>query len=61
MVVTSEAFHSLGTVECRTLGLPDLRFAIIPHPFGSIKRDAVRSHAAKAWEQVEAALTKQTV
>ncbi|HLE79726.1 MAG: hypothetical protein A3G20_00085 [Acidobacteria bacterium RIFCSPLOWO2_12_FULL_59_11] len=61
MVVTSNEFHTLGKTECRTLGMPDLRFAIVPHPFGSLKRDLVKRHAARAWEQVEAGLTKQTI
>ena len=61
MVVTSKEFHTLGKAECRTLGMPDLRFAIVPHPFGSLKRVLVKNHATKAWEQVEAGLTKQTI
>ena len=57
--MTSIEFSTLGKVECETLGMPDLHFAIVPHPFGSLKRNLVQSHAAKAWEQVVAGLTSK--
>ena len=38
VVVASTEFQSLGKAECKTLGISDLRFAIIPHPFGALKR-----------------------
>ncbi|MBI2887806.1 MAG: hypothetical protein HYY02_11430 [Chloroflexi bacterium] len=57
-MVTSQEFFTLGKAECQTLGMPDLRFAIVPHPFGSLKRDVVRNHASKAWEQAKSGLTK---
>lgn len=59
MVVASQEFYSLGKTESRTLGMPDLRFATVPHPFGSLKREAVKSYALEAWKQVEAGLTHE--
>lgn len=58
-MVTSIEFSTLGKAECETLGMPDLHFAIVPHPFGSLKRNLVKSHAASAWDQVVAGLTSQ--
>ena len=57
--MTSIEFSTLGKAECETLGMPDLHFAIVPHPFGSLKRNLVKSHAANAWEQVVTGLTNQ--
>jgi len=58
VVVASTEFHTLGQAEKKTLGMPDLRFAVVPHPFGALKRDAVRRYAATTFEQVVAGLTK---
>ena len=36
MVVTTEKFIELAQLEARSLGVPDLRFELIPHPLGGI-------------------------
>jgi hypothetical protein len=36
VVVTTEKFIELALLEARSLGVPDLRFELIPHPLGGI-------------------------
>ena len=42
VTVTSDRFLELGRLQSRTLGAPDLRLAVIPHPLaGLAEADAV--------------------
>jgi len=34
--VTSDRFLELGRLQARTLGIPDLRLAVIPHPLAGL-------------------------
>lgn len=43
--MVSNAFLGLGKAQARSLGLPELPLAVIPHPFGSRTRDEVRALA----------------
>ena len=52
MTVVSNAFNSLGKAQARALGHPGLPLAIIPHPFGSRKRDEVRALAEKCVDEI---------
>ncbi len=47
MTVCSTAFETLGRAQSKGLAHPDLPIAFVPHPFGAIKRDAVRELAVK--------------
>ncbi len=47
MTVCSTAFETLGRAQSKGLAHPDLPIAFVPHPFGAIKRDAIRELALK--------------
>ena len=34
--MTSDRFLELGRLQARTLGIPDLRLAVIPHPLAGL-------------------------
>lgn len=36
LTVTSDRFLELGRLQARTLGVPDLRLAVIPHPLAGL-------------------------
>lgn len=57
MVVATDEFQSLGALECKARGMPDLPFVITAHPIGGLKPDQVR---AKAGDMVEATLRAVT-
>ena len=48
----STAFNSLGKAQARALGHPTLPLAIIPHPFGSRKREEVRALAEQCVAEI---------
>ena len=52
MTVVSTAFNSLGKAQARALGHPTLPLAVIPHPFGSRKREEVRELAEKCVAEI---------
>ena len=54
LTICSSAFVTLGRAQAAALGLPDLRIAVIAHPFGLLKREEVRKLAAECIEQVAA-------
>ena len=41
LLVTTDPFLGLGQLEARALGMPDLRFVVLPHPFGGLKPNVV--------------------
>lgn len=41
----TDEFLSLGKLESRSRGLPDLPFAITPHPLGGLHRPEVEAKA----------------
>ena len=45
VTVCSTAFTGLGRTQQTALGFPDLPIAIVPHPFGTQRRDALRAIA----------------
>jgi hypothetical protein len=53
ITVCSTAFETLGRAQARALGCPDLRLAIIPHPFGLRTREEVREIAARCAEDID--------
>jgi hypothetical protein len=40
LTVTSDRFLELGRLQARTLGIPDLPLAVIPHPLAGLDRAA---------------------
>lgn len=50
--VTTTAFEVLSRQVAATLGRPDARIAVVPHPLGAIGADAVRASAASSLEQL---------
>lgn len=65
MLCTDE-FSLLGRHEAESLGMPALPIALVPHPLGGQKPDAICEKAEKALDQVvkilstpEAALAQQ--
>ena len=47
MTVCSTAFETLGRAQSKGLAHPDLPIALVPHPFGAIKRDGIREQALR--------------
>jgi len=52
LTVCSTSFQGLGRAQSKALGVPDLPIAVIPHPFGTRKRDELRDIAAKAAAEI---------
>ena len=45
VVVGTDEFESLGRLESKARGMPDLPFVITKHPIGGLKPDQVRAKA----------------
>ena len=56
--VTTTAFEPISREAALTLGRPDARLAVVPHPLGGISDDAVRELAAGSVEQLLALTTR---
>lgn len=56
-MVGTDEFQSLGQLESKARGMPDLRFAITQHPIGGLKPEQVREKAAAMVESTLAAVT----
>jgi hypothetical protein len=56
-VVTTTRFESLTRSVANTLGLPDARIVVVPHPLGGSEPATVESWADDALEAVIALLT----
>ncbi len=52
LTVCSSSFITLGRAQARSLGIPDLPIAVIPHPFGTRSRAEVRALAESCVEDV---------
>ncbi len=50
-------FVTLGNLERRSLGMPELPLAIPQHPLGGLRAEAVKEKADALLEQVVAGLT----
>ncbi len=48
MVVTTEAFLELTRESARTVGLPDARIAVVPHPIGATAEPVLLERAEAA-------------
>ena len=40
LTVTSDRFLELGRLQARTLGVPELRLAVVPHPLAGLDQAA---------------------
>ena len=52
VAVCSSAFSVLGRAQARSLGMPELPIAVIPHPFGTRSRDDVRALAERCVDDI---------
>jgi hypothetical protein len=52
VVVVSNAFVGLGKAQARSLGHPTLPLAVIGHPFGSRKREELKTVASQCVSQI---------
>ena len=57
VTVCTHLFVTLGNVERRSLGMPDLPLAIPQHPLGGLLAEAVKEKADALLEQVGGVLT----
>ena len=57
MVVTTTEFERLTRTVAETLGLPDARIVVVPHPLGGSEPAVVETWADDALESVIALLT----
>lgn len=56
VVVGTDEFQALGRMEAKARGMPELRFAITPHPLGGLKAPDVEVKAAALADAVADAL-----
>jgi hypothetical protein len=54
--VASSAFRDAAEVQARALGLPDVRFVLVPHPIQDANDDELRARADAIVDQVIGAL-----
>jgi len=52
VTVCSKSFLGLGTGQAKAFGFPDLPIAVIPHPFGSRKRDEIVAIAEQCADDI---------
>ena len=57
VTVCTHLFRTLGEVERRALGMPELPMAVAAHPLGGLKAQAVQEKADALFELVVAGLT----
>jgi len=58
VVMGTEEFETLATLEARNRGLADLPLALIPHPLGGIREEEVVRKADLVIDMVVRAVTK---
>jgi hypothetical protein len=52
LTVCSTSFVGLGRAQQKALGSPDLPIAVVPHPFGTRSREALKEIAAKCADEI---------
>jgi hypothetical protein len=57
VALCTEPFGSEATAIAKSLGLPDMKVALIPHPVAALTPDQVNGRADLAWPQIQVALT----
>lgn len=58
--ILSRDFAGLGQSECKALGFPTMPVVVVPHPFGSLKREQVRKIADDVVDEIIHVLTTPT-
>ncbi len=53
----SETFVSFAKARCSGLGMPDLRFVVVPHPVADRPREELEAIAIERFEDIRSALT----
>jgi hypothetical protein len=51
MLISTEPFFSTCKGMAKVGGIPDQKFAVLPHPLGSLAEDALMERAESAAEQ----------
>ncbi len=59
MSIASSTFQDAAETQARALGLPDARFALVPHPIQDATDDEMRAKAAGVVDEIIAALTRR--
>ena len=57
LTVTSDRFLELGRLQARTLGVPELRLAVIPHPLAGLDPEAARERGRSVGRELVALLS----
>ncbi|MBI2909528.1 MAG: hypothetical protein HYX92_17925 [Chloroflexi bacterium] len=55
--ICTEEFESLGRLQVKMLGRPDLPIVKVPHPVGGMPEATIEGYADEAVERVVAVLT----
>ena len=58
--ILSRDFAGLGQSECKALGFPAMPVVVVPHPFGSLKREQVRKIADDVADEIVHVLSTPT-
>jgi hypothetical protein len=58
VTVTSDRFLELGRLQSRTLGVPDLRLAVIPHPLAGLPEPEAVERGRAVGREILALLTR---
>lgn len=61
VVVGTDEFQSLGALEAKARGMPDLHFAITQHPIGGLRPPVVAEKAARMAAVAAGAITAGSV
>ncbi|HET7378671.1 MAG TPA: hypothetical protein VFJ24_01395 [Gaiellales bacterium] len=56
-VICTDEFVPSARAQAAICGIPDYRFAVIPHPIGSLRHDELDARAEQALEQIVGILT----
>lgn len=56
--MTSDRFLELGRLQARTLGVPDLRLAVIPHPLAGLDPSAAEERGRAVGRELIALLDR---
>jgi len=57
--VASSAFREAAAAQARALGLPEVRYVLVPHPIQDANDDEMRSRADAIVDQVIGALSDE--
>ena len=58
MLISTDKFLGACQAMARIGGIPDIQWAVVPHPLGSEPDDLLRQHAESAVDQFERIIVK---